>query len=466
MSRLGANPEQLDTTAQRLDKGANVYYHASSHLGSVLQRLAWQGPDADRFLATFDSRTRPQLHAAAACLREAASTLRAQAAAQHKTSEGSDVARSDLLGLMPVCTTIERTRSSLGGDPFVVRSESILVSSTVAVKFVAGKAITVPSEVLFNEMSDGTYRISIASSYDHELSLTVPIPIVSPSSNLVGGFGHVFEFSATTAEGAEAVREALEGRITSFTNRTVAGGGVDLHEVLGQGVLERSDVHYLSSTVILDGSIGMGGPYEIEKGMRLEVVMSPDGSQTIARTVVYDDAVISERGNFNNLSFWNHDSQREMMTYEVHDSPGQEQKLVVTHEITERADVRGGGEKSRDLLLSTFMADNPNSELKTIVTTNTYEFSMADIESVDGAAVLFDGAKDLSNSGDRVALGKLMWGNRELAVHERVEAMGTFDHSTRGLRGKVPFVEGLEIGASSTTGYGSTAVTERSVEGE
>ena len=96
MTVLGADPDQLEATAARVLARADDYDDACNQIGHWLRRMDWQGPEADRFHATFESQMRPQLGAAAAFLRQAAAELRAQATAQTKASQTPEVVGSAL----------------------------------------------------------------------------------------------------------------------------------------------------------------------------------------------------------------------------------------------------------------------------------------------------------------------------------------------------------------------------------
>ena len=96
MTILGADPDHLESTASRLLTHADGYDNACNHIGHWLRRMNWQGPEADRFRASFESQIRPQLDAAAAFLRETASELRAQAAAQTRVSQTPEGIASSL----------------------------------------------------------------------------------------------------------------------------------------------------------------------------------------------------------------------------------------------------------------------------------------------------------------------------------------------------------------------------------
>ena len=55
--------------------------------------MAWEGPEAERFHAMYQSQMRPQILAAAACLSQASTELRAQAADQRRASSNENAIR-------------------------------------------------------------------------------------------------------------------------------------------------------------------------------------------------------------------------------------------------------------------------------------------------------------------------------------------------------------------------------------
>lgn len=88
MRILGADPDQLMSTAQRVGALADTYEDSTRQIGYWLQRIDWDGPEAQRFRALYESRMRPRLDEAAGLLRETASELRSQADEQIRVSQG------------------------------------------------------------------------------------------------------------------------------------------------------------------------------------------------------------------------------------------------------------------------------------------------------------------------------------------------------------------------------------------
>ena len=83
---LGADPDQLNTVAQRISSRADDYDDAGEQINYWLRRMDWHGPQADAFRSLYHSRMRPQLQSVATELRQAASELRANAAQQQAAS--------------------------------------------------------------------------------------------------------------------------------------------------------------------------------------------------------------------------------------------------------------------------------------------------------------------------------------------------------------------------------------------
>ena len=261
MTILGADPEQLERMAQTLLGYADEYSDAGDRIDRWLRRTGWRGTDADRFFGFYESRMRPQISTAADTLRSAASELRAQAEKQTRASK-TGVTSADLSSV--------DSEPCLALGPHAVRSEGLLISSSghLGVGFYGAREF--PTEVVFREMSDGTFRVSIQSS-----------DIASIGGNLVEGPGRfdygmeanlqegfILEFEASTPEGAQALRDVLEGRASSFTNRTVLGGGVGLDEVLGQDVLDRDDVVQVSTTGVSSLSGGTDRSVRTRGGLK------------------------------------------------------------------------------------------------------------------------------------------------------------------------------------------------------
>ena len=167
MTILGADPVQLEQMATRLMTQADVYRDACEKIDSWLRRVNWRGNEAGRFFAVYQSRMRPQIDAAAAALQGTASELRAQAAEQIRVSE---TAASDGAG------TLIDVEPCLAIGPHAVRSESLLISSGGSFGLGFRGIQEFPTEVVFREMSDGTFRVSIQSSDVSGLAATMEGP--------------------------------------------------------------------------------------------------------------------------------------------------------------------------------------------------------------------------------------------------------------------------------------------------
>ena len=160
MTILGADPDDLEATASRLLTHADGYDNACGQIAHSLRQMDWHGPEADRFRASFESNMRPRLDAAAAFLRQAASELRAQAAAQtlvSQTPEGIASALADDIhqsaqdfvaaalsiehlvdGLLDVGGLVEDQR-----DSWLLSAISLFVTSTT--QPIGGRSIDLPS---------------------------------------------------------------------------------------------------------------------------------------------------------------------------------------------------------------------------------------------------------------------------------------------------------------------------------
>lgn len=111
---LGADPDQLDALALRISDHSDYYERLRHDIGQALHRTGWDGPDADRFRNTYNSRLAPQISQAASLLRSAQSDLIRNAAQQRKTSS--------IISILPPCrdngaASESDTRSPYTGAP-------------------------------------------------------------------------------------------------------------------------------------------------------------------------------------------------------------------------------------------------------------------------------------------------------------------------------------------------------------
>ncbi|MBX6721735.1 MAG: hypothetical protein IRY92_00645 [Dactylosporangium sp.] len=91
---VGANPDQLDELAARLNSSAEALESIRFTLRASLGRVEWPGPDGDQFRHDWDHHHGPALAAAVTMLREAARVARINATEQR-------VASRDGTGLLP-----------------------------------------------------------------------------------------------------------------------------------------------------------------------------------------------------------------------------------------------------------------------------------------------------------------------------------------------------------------------------
>jgi len=83
---VGADPEQLDALADRLDRGAESLAGIRSLVGVSLGQVDWSGRDGDQFRAEWRSRHLPVIGAACTALQDTARGLRSNAAQQRAAS--------------------------------------------------------------------------------------------------------------------------------------------------------------------------------------------------------------------------------------------------------------------------------------------------------------------------------------------------------------------------------------------
>lgn len=91
MTMYGADPQQLEHAARRVELLAESYNSANQQIEYWLRRMAWDGPEAARFRSQYSSEIRPQLEAMSGCLRQAATHLRVQAAEQLQASDATNL---------------------------------------------------------------------------------------------------------------------------------------------------------------------------------------------------------------------------------------------------------------------------------------------------------------------------------------------------------------------------------------
>ena len=88
MAEIGADPEQLDSLAEELQRAAGALGASGGRLDRSLDGAPWWGPDARRFRAEWRGR-HGSLRAAADTLRSASLRLRAEAETQRAASEST-----------------------------------------------------------------------------------------------------------------------------------------------------------------------------------------------------------------------------------------------------------------------------------------------------------------------------------------------------------------------------------------
>lgn len=387
----------------------------------------WLGPDADSFRHWWLGK-RPKLSAIADDLHEFGETALRNAKAQDLASG---------------CTTGRAASAVATAGPHVESYEALEIDTDWGVLIVGQGSNTV---VTTEKLSDGTYRLVIESTFDSSLGISVSdivgdlgdfdIGLTTEASN-----GFVIEIDAATEADAKAVQDALKGRAADMTNR-FTGGGVDRSEIFGQDMFNREGVslssvttkHVAAGVAAEAQAVVVGFDTQLEAGS--ETSRNADG--TISHRTVVDGGVDG--------TGWNQDGVHQSLSYEVIEREGEPVGFRITRSEANVSDTRGGGEKVRDYLP---FIDNSESSIRTV--TNTYDYSMADIASVEGAS-------EALTSGDRAGLMNLMDDNRDLAVNERTVFDAEADSSGRG--GRI-----MSVGYTSSTGYGSGRLIEHSVSG-
>ena len=110
---VGANPDQLDELAARMNSGADTLEAVRQAIFLSLRRTEWPGPDGDQFRHDWDHRHARVIATAVTALREAARVLRVNAAEQRGASlDGSGLVPPALFGM--VRSALDQVRGFLG----------------------------------------------------------------------------------------------------------------------------------------------------------------------------------------------------------------------------------------------------------------------------------------------------------------------------------------------------------------
>lgn len=140
MNMVGADAEQLDRAASALSASADQLETESTSLHQVLKGVTWLGTIATRFLSMFEGQQQPQMRASAAFIRDAAASLRLQAAQQRRASAASTGA------LRPITAATAPTRTSRLDDAafrkgLLTRADRMMSSATMQQRFPHGIAL-------------------------------------------------------------------------------------------------------------------------------------------------------------------------------------------------------------------------------------------------------------------------------------------------------------------------------------
>lgn len=139
MTTYGADPQQLEHAAQKVESFADTYSSANQQIEYWLRRMEWDGPEAAGFKSHYSSYIRPQLDAMSGCLRQAAAHLRTQAADQLQASDAARSARDDAWDRSPLEAGSMISSMALGvlaGLPTVIYNADTLAGvSTFLAKY-------------------------------------------------------------------------------------------------------------------------------------------------------------------------------------------------------------------------------------------------------------------------------------------------------------------------------------------
>lgn len=89
MTRLGADVDQLERTADEFDRLSDRLVSSRSALTTTLGNVTWLGPDADRFRSAWRTSSGPKMQRGAELLRDGAESMRRQAREQRTASEAT-----------------------------------------------------------------------------------------------------------------------------------------------------------------------------------------------------------------------------------------------------------------------------------------------------------------------------------------------------------------------------------------
>jgi hypothetical protein len=444
----GMNANDVEAVGHRLqDRHAEAIRAAVAQIEQLVSNSgsSWTGPDADDFRGWWSEKRQRMLAMAEDLHGFGQSALNNVSEQRGASAAGAGSSHS----------AGQPGTGGSAGDPTVVGTRTYTISGDASVLVLgAGTDAT----VLVEELSDGTFRISITSTTDGDLGIStnellrslglgdLPLRLGLGVST---GNGFEVEFLAANAEAAHDLEALLSGRVSDITNRSVLGGGVDQNEINIRHLLADGSVSIESLTMRhqnagVDGSItaqsdgtGIAG-LDVSGTRWNETTWNPATGNVTARTVV-DMSVGGGSG-------WNQDSVGEVWSSEItRDSTGRVVDVVVHREYTTSADVRGGGEKVRDTALG--IVGMGNSELTTHTTVTSYRFDPSNGD-VSGHIA----------ADDRTALIRSAREGQGNPVTDTQQYTGDSNSATRGL-------SVWKVGFQSTTEYGSTNAGGRNAGG-
>lgn len=88
MAKMGSDPEQLDQLKSKFNTEAGKLDDVVRVIGAKVREVYWEGPDAKKFMADWDSNYAAQLRRVADGLKQAGEKVGRQAQQQRQASAG------------------------------------------------------------------------------------------------------------------------------------------------------------------------------------------------------------------------------------------------------------------------------------------------------------------------------------------------------------------------------------------
>lgn len=428
MTVWGADVDDLERLAAEFARAADELDRNAGLLTRLLDNVSWLGDVATRFMGRWSDTQLPQIGLSTRFLREASSQLAANARQQREASAsaGGQSVRPGSYG----------TRTELK----VVRRESYAIDSDTSFSLFG---MSGESTVVREEMSDGTYRVTVSGRATADVGIGVS-KIVGIEQDLVDiglkdgtGFGVSYVFAAADRESADTLLAQAQGKASHVTNRL--GPPVDGTDIAALPVLADARVQPISITiehphasVVGEGSLMLDG---VDAGLTRRNSTTynlVDGTRTDSTTREGD---LTQGG-------WNNEGTSYASTASITRdiASGRPIHAEVTVEEQQRFDTRGGGEKTRDAILGFVPGlDYANTEHDVKSTVTTYGYDLSTL-SADDPMMQAINADDRMRMLNTVEVGR--------GVENADVSVETFEGEERSA------TRGLDIG-SSTTSRGS-----------